>query len=218
MQSSKTASGNKCNWLFGPHCILPSGHSEKLLHRLAPYQAVQREKSLESKGLAGHCEGLLEGSGGQGRKSDDAASQNPAALAGLGRKGKVIQQPLLSSRHHPVSKPLVFISVSSFVDFCEQDLGWECLPLTCPCVCWIIINCSWWLPLSRIHSSECCSFLASGCSDPRSPSLLSIHSKCSCIGFIPTLFPAAWLSRAPHRQIKPQGAKAILLPIRRELP
>lgn len=89
MQSSKTASGNKCNWLFRSHRVLPSGHSEKLLHRLAPYRAVQREKSLDSKGLAGHCEGLLEGSGGQGRKSDDAASQNPAALAGLGRKGKL---------------------------------------------------------------------------------------------------------------------------------
>lgn len=89
MQSSKTASGNKCNWLFGPLCILPSGQSVKLLHRLAPYQAVQRERSLDSRGLAGHCEGLLAGSGGQGRKSDDAASQIPAALAGLGRKGRL---------------------------------------------------------------------------------------------------------------------------------
>lgn len=89
MQSSKAASGNKCNRLFRPHCVLPSGQSEKLLHRLAPYQAVQRGKSLDSKGLAGHFEGLLKGSGGQDRKSDDAASQNPAALAGLGRKGKL---------------------------------------------------------------------------------------------------------------------------------
>jgi len=99
---------------------------------LAPYQAVQRKKSLDSKSLAGHCEGLLAGSEGQDWKSDDAASQNPAALTGLGRSSKLYYN--LSFRHHPVSKPLIFIIVSSFADFCEQHFMLECLSLMCPCV------------------------------------------------------------------------------------
>lgn len=216
VQSSKAASGNKCNWLYRPHCILPSGHSEKLLHRLAPYQAVQRKKSLDSKGLAGQWEGLLADSGGQDWKSDDAASQNPAALAGLGRKSKLYNKLPFPPAAIQFPSPLFSLVLAHLQIFVKSISRWSAC-LWCAFVCWIIINCSGWLPLSRIHSLiwvpqlPCLWLFRPPFSPPLSVYLLQY-------AFIFPFSQSAWLSKAPHKQIKPQGAKTILLPFSSLLP
>lgn len=71
----------------------------------------------------------------------------------IGRSGQgeqVIQLPLLSFRHHPGSKALVFISVSSSVAFCEPRFVLVCSSLMCPRVMDYLLFSV--LPLSRIHS------------------------------------------------------------------
>lgn len=103
-------------------------------------------------------------------------------------------------------KPLVFISQLICI-FCEQHFMLECLSLMCVGVLATVLG-GYFCP-GFIHSSECCSFLASGCSGPHSP-LLFQNAMTICL--YPSFSQPAWLSRAPHRQIKPQGEKTILLP------
>lgn len=214
MQSSKAASGNKCNWLYGPHCILPPGHGEKLLHRLAPYQAVQRQKSLDSKGLAGHCEGLLAGSGGQDRKSDDAASLNPAASAGLGRGSKLYNSLSFPSATIQVPRPLfsLVLDVCSFL-WTTFRVGALVSDVSLCDGLFTVLSVTFVQdPLT--HPSAAAS-LRVAVQTPFSFSLFKMLWRYTCI--LPFSQPA-WLSRAPHRKIEPQGAQTFLLPFGSPLP
>lgn len=204
MQSSKAASGNKCNWLYGPHCILPAGHGEKLLHRLAPYQAVQRKKSLDSKGLAGHCEGLLAGSGGQDRKSDDAASLNPAASAGLGRGSKLYNCLSFPSATTQVPRPL-FSLVSAHLQLFANHVSCWSACLWCVLAWWIIYCSQCYLCPGFTHSSKCCSFLACGCSDPI---LFQPVQNTVTIYFYLALFPACLAFQVPAQENWAAGGTA----------
>lgn len=125
----------------------------------------------------------------------------------------------ISPCHHPVSKPLVFISVSSFGDFCEQHFMLECLSLMCPCVLdyyelFLVVT---FVQYSLTHLSAAASMLLA-VQTPILPSSCSLLKMLLQYAFIPAFSQPPGLSRAPHRQIKLQGAKSILLPFSSLLP
>lgn len=159
---------------FIAHCILPPGPGEKLLHRLAPYQAVQGKKVWTAKVWQVAVRGCL------------WAWEAETGKVGMlwvwiqlhcrsGHEQQVRLQPLLSCCHHH-SVLQSYRPLFSFVLACVQICG-NCVS------CWVLVSdvslctalfTALCLPLSRsAHSSV----LQLPCLRLFGPRSLSVYSK-----------------------------------------
>lgn len=201
-QSSKAASGNKCNRLYSS-LYSPSRAWWEATAQVGPLSGCSREKSLDSKGLAGRCEGLPVGLGGRDRKSGDALSLNPAALQVWARAASpTAASPFLLPPPLSVTElqTLIFLRVSLCADL------WELCFMLSACLWCVLVHCI--IYCSVFTFVQIRSLIRAAASLPAAvwtPFSFSLFKSLSQYAFILSFSQPAWLPRTPCRQMELQG-------------